>query len=59
MTWGNDEMIRSGAASWHNNYLISATPYQSPQKKWMNKIIKPKNWNLRFKVMRIAESVLQ
>ncbi|MFE4428922.1 MBL fold metallo-hydrolase [Peribacillus butanolivorans] len=39
-----DEMIRSGAASWHNNHLIATTPYQAPQKKWMNKNIKPKDW---------------
>lgn len=39
-----DEMIRSGAASWHNNHLIAAASYQAPQKKWMNKNIKPKDW---------------
>lgn len=39
-----DEMIRSGAASWHNNHLIATTQYQAPQKKWMNKNIKPKDW---------------
>jgi len=39
-----DEMIRSGAAIWHNNHLIATTPYQTPQKKWMNKNIKPKDW---------------
>ncbi|WHY99414.1 MBL fold metallo-hydrolase [Peribacillus simplex] len=39
-----DEMIRSGAASWHNDHLISSTPYHAPQKKWMNKNIKPKDW---------------
>jgi hydroxyacylglutathione hydrolase len=38
-----DEMIRSGAASWHNNHLIATTTYQVPQKKWMNKNIKPKD----------------
>ncbi|MCK2005110.1 hypothetical protein MZM54_27395 [[Brevibacterium] frigoritolerans] len=38
-----DEMIRSGAASWHNNHLIASTPYQAPQNKWMNKNIKPKD----------------
>ena len=39
-----DEMIRSGAAIWHNNHLIATAPYQTPQKKWMNKNIKPKDW---------------
>ncbi|KOO51270.1 MBL fold metallo-hydrolase [Viridibacillus arvi] len=39
-----DEMIRSGAASWHNNYLIATTPYQAPQKNWMDKNIKPIDW---------------
>ena len=39
-----DEMIRSKAASWHNNYLIATTPYQVPQEKWMNENIKPKDW---------------
>lgn len=39
-----DEMIRSGAASWHNDYLVAAAPYQAPEKKWMDQNIKPKNW---------------
>jgi len=39
-----DEMIRSKAASWHNNYLIATTLYQVPQEKWGNKNIKPKDW---------------
>lgn len=39
-----DEMIRSGAAGWHDNYLIAAAPYQAPKKEWMNKNIKPKDW---------------
>ncbi|WCN36332.1 MBL fold metallo-hydrolase [Aneurinibacillus uraniidurans] len=39
-----DEMVRSGAASWHNNHLIATTPYQVPPKEWMNKNIKPKDW---------------
>lgn len=39
-----DEMIRSGAASWHHNHLIAATPHQAPQKKWINKNIFPKDW---------------
>ncbi|MEH7343900.1 MBL fold metallo-hydrolase [Bacillus sp. JJ1532] len=39
-----DEMIRSGAASWHNNHLMATAPYQPPQKEWMNKGIKPKDW---------------
>lgn len=28
-----DEMIRSGAASWNNNYLIAAVSYQAPKEK--------------------------
>ncbi|KAB2329708.1 MBL fold metallo-hydrolase [Cytobacillus depressus] len=39
-----DEMIRSGAASWHNHHLIATAPYRVPQKKWMNKNIKPRDW---------------
>ncbi len=39
-----EEMIRSGAASWHNNHLMATALYQPPQKEWMNKNIKPKNW---------------
>jgi hypothetical protein len=47
-----DEMIRSGAASWHNNHLIAAAPYQAPQKKWMNKNIKAERLvTLRFSHM--------
>ncbi|MFJ7364121.1 MBL fold metallo-hydrolase [Peribacillus frigoritolerans] len=42
-----DEMIRSKAASWHNNYLIATSPYQAPHEKWMNKNIKPKDWKLQ------------
>jgi len=39
-----DEMIRSGAASWHNNRLVALTPYKAPEKEWVNKNIKPKDW---------------
>ncbi|MDF2038451.1 MBL fold metallo-hydrolase [Cytobacillus oceanisediminis] len=39
-----DEMIRSGAASWHDNHLIANTPYQVSQKEWVKKDIKPKDW---------------
>ncbi|MEW8986122.1 MAG: MBL fold metallo-hydrolase, partial [Bacillus sp. (in: firmicutes)] len=39
-----NEMLRSGAASWKNNYLIAAAPYQAPEKQWMDKNIKPKDW---------------
>ena len=39
-----DEMIRSGAASWHNNYLIATAPYTAPQKEWIDKNSKPKDW---------------
>ncbi|RHW34112.1 MBL fold metallo-hydrolase [Lysinibacillus yapensis] len=39
-----DEMIRSGAASWHNNHLVALTPYKAPEKEWLNKDIKPKDW---------------
>jgi hydroxyacylglutathione hydrolase len=41
------EMLRSGAASWHNGYLMPTTPYQAPQKKWMEKNIKPKDWKFQ------------
>jgi glyoxylase-like metal-dependent hydrolase (beta-lactamase superfamily II) len=41
------EMIRSGAASWHDNYLIATAPYRAPQKQWIDKNIKPKNWKHR------------
>ncbi|WP_096202050.1 MBL fold metallo-hydrolase [Bacillus sp. FJAT-45350] len=39
-----DEMIRSGAASWHNNLLTATAPYKAPKKNWINKNIKPNNW---------------
>ena len=39
-----DEMIRSGAAGWQNNHLIATTPYQAPEKKWMDQNIKPIDW---------------
>ncbi|MGE6516545.1 hypothetical protein [Lysinibacillus sphaericus] len=39
-----DEMIRSGAASWHNDWLIASTPYQANDKKWLHKNIKPIDW---------------
>jgi hydroxyacylglutathione hydrolase len=39
-----DEMIRSGAASWQNNYLIANTAYQAPHRNWINKNVKPKDW---------------
>jgi hydroxyacylglutathione hydrolase len=39
-----NEMIRSGAANWHNNYLIATAPYVAPQSEWMDKNIKPKDW---------------
>lgn len=39
-----DEMIRSRAASWHNNRLIATTPYQAPPTEWKNKNIMPKDW---------------
>ncbi len=39
-----DEMIRSGAASWQNQNLIASATYQAPQKEWMEKNIKPKDW---------------
>lgn len=40
------EMIRSGAASWHNNQLIATSPYKAPQKQWMDKNIKPNDWRI-------------
>jgi glyoxylase-like metal-dependent hydrolase (beta-lactamase superfamily II) len=39
-----NEMIRSGAASWQNGYLIANAPYTAPQTEWMDKNIKPKEW---------------
>jgi hydroxyacylglutathione hydrolase len=39
-----DEMVRSGAASWHSNRLIATTSYLAPQREWMDKNIKPKDW---------------
>ena len=39
-----DEMVRSGAAGWHNDYFIAGAPYQAPEEKWMNYNIKPKDW---------------
>lgn len=41
-----DEMIRSGAAVWHDDYLIATAPYQAPEKVWMDKNIKPKEWKI-------------
>ena len=43
-----DEMIRSGAANWHNDYLIATASYVAPQKEWMDKNIKPKNWQVKL-----------
>ncbi|WP_255368030.1 hypothetical protein [Psychrobacillus sp. OK032] len=37
-------MISSGAASWHNNHLVALTPFKAPEKEWVNKNIKPKDW---------------
>ncbi|MGM9987619.1 MAG: MBL fold metallo-hydrolase [Bacillaceae bacterium] len=39
-----DEMIRSGAASWNNNQLIATSPYEAPQREWIEKNIKPNDW---------------
>lgn len=39
-----EEMIRSRAASWHNNHLMATTSFHAPQKDWMNKNVKPKDW---------------
>ncbi|SDM50808.1 Glyoxylase, beta-lactamase superfamily II [Fictibacillus solisalsi] len=39
-----DEMIRSKAAEWNNNYLMPTITYQAPQEEWMSKNIKPKGW---------------
>ncbi|MFF5994921.1 MBL fold metallo-hydrolase [Lysinibacillus sp. KU-BSD001] len=40
-----DEMVRSGAASWHNDQLMATAPYDAPQKSWAEKSIKPRDWN--------------
>lgn len=39
-----DEMIRSGAVNWHKNHLIATAPYVAPKNEWMDKNIKPKDW---------------
>ncbi|MFB5087741.1 MBL fold metallo-hydrolase [Psychrobacillus sp. PGGUH221] len=39
-----DEMIRSGAAIWHDDRLIATASYRAPEKEWMDKNIKPKEW---------------
>ncbi len=39
-----DEMIRSGAAIWSDGVLVASTAYKAPDKEWMLKDIKPKNW---------------
>ena len=39
-----DEMIRSEAATWNNGDLVATTPYRAPEKKWINKNSKPKDW---------------
>ncbi|TQR12948.1 MBL fold metallo-hydrolase [Psychrobacillus soli] len=41
-----DEMIRSGAASWHDNYLVATAPYKAPAKEWMEKNIKQRQWKV-------------
>ncbi|WP_082355164.1 MBL fold metallo-hydrolase [Bacillus sp. FJAT-22090] len=41
-----DEMIRSGAAIWHDNHLIATAPYHALEKEWMDKNIKPKEWKI-------------
>ncbi|MFS0575765.1 MBL fold metallo-hydrolase [Sporosarcina sp. 179-K 3D1 HS] len=39
-----NELIRSGAASWQDDRLVANTPYQAPEKKWMDRNIRPKDW---------------
>lgn len=39
-----DEMIRSGAAIWRDHHLIATAPYTAPEKEWMDKNMKPKDW---------------
>lgn len=39
-----NEMIRSGAAIWHDHYLIASASYQAPDKEWMRRNIRPKDW---------------
>lgn len=41
-----DEMIRSGAANWDGHHLIATAPYRVPEKEWMKKNIKPKEWRI-------------
>lgn len=40
-----DEMIRSGAATWNDDRLIASAPYNAPDKQWLDKNCKPKNWS--------------
>jgi len=39
-----DEMIRSKAATWHQDKLIATAPYEAPIPKWMKEDWKPFNW---------------
>ncbi|TVP86054.1 MAG: MBL fold metallo-hydrolase [Alkalicoccus sp.] len=39
-----EEMIRSGAALWSGDYLTASAPYNAPEISWMNRNIKPKDW---------------
>ncbi|MFE7062910.1 MBL fold metallo-hydrolase [Sutcliffiella sp. NPDC057660] len=38
------EMIRSKAASWHEDRLVPNTPHQPPPKEWMDKHVMPRDW---------------
>lgn len=39
-----DEMIRSKAASWQGDRLMASVLYEAPEKEWMDKNMKPKDW---------------
>ncbi|KAA0965712.1 MBL fold metallo-hydrolase [Sporosarcina sp. ANT_H38] len=43
-----NEMIRSGAATWHNNQFIATAPHQAPQEEWMNRNTKPIDWKSSY-----------
>ena len=46
-----DEMIRSGGAYWQGSRLIAAAPYTVPQKSWLDRNIKPRNWVMDYEKM--------
>lgn len=43
-----DEMLRSGAADWHNGKLLPLAPYNPPPAGWPSGPAKPKDWPLQL-----------